>query len=89
MPLAISWGCTAWFVSDLVGNPEYMLPGNAAQIISFPWELFFFDLGEINKTNPLCEFESLFQKSWIQPWKSVFSLYSLNFKQTLNANMPI
>ena len=32
-PLAILSGCTAWFVSDLVGNPEDQLSHNEAHII--------------------------------------------------------
>ena len=31
-PLAILCGCTAWFVSDLVGNPEDQFSHYAAQI---------------------------------------------------------
>ena len=31
-PLAIFCGCTAWFVSDLVGNPEDRFSHNEAQI---------------------------------------------------------
>ena len=32
--LAIFCGCTAWFVSDLVGNPEDRFSHNEAQIIN-------------------------------------------------------
>ena len=32
-PLAIFCSCTAWFVSDLVGNPEALLSHDVAQII--------------------------------------------------------
>ena len=32
-PLAIFCGCTAWFVSDQVGNPEDRFSHNEAQII--------------------------------------------------------
>ena len=31
-PLAIFCGCTAWFVSDLVGNPEDRFSQNEAQM---------------------------------------------------------
>ena len=33
-PLAILCGCTAWFVSDLVENPEDRFSHNEAQIVS-------------------------------------------------------
>ena len=34
-PLAILCGFTAWFVSDLVGNPEDQFSHNEANLISF------------------------------------------------------
>ena len=35
-PLAIFYGCTDWFVSDLVGNPEDRFSQNEAQV----WTVF-------------------------------------------------
>ena len=32
-PLATFYGCTAWFVSDLVGNPEDRFSHNEAHLI--------------------------------------------------------
>ena len=32
MPLAIFFDCSAWFVLDLVGNPEDRFPHNEAQL---------------------------------------------------------
>ena len=34
-PLAILCGCTAWFVSDLVGNPEDRFSQNEAHMIKY------------------------------------------------------
>ena len=48
LSLSIFCGCTAWFVSDLVGNPEDRFSPEAAQIMSHAFclqeETLFFSL---------------------------------------------